>query len=91
MKTLLWSLGFTLALAACGAPGRPSGLPPPEYEQPRVDPWPAVSETPATGGAPVSAPASPSAGVGVGPAPEEPAGLPQNAGGSGATLSPGTP
>ena len=87
MKTLACSLGFTLALAACGAPGRPSGLPPPEYEQPGVEPWPPASEAPANGGAP----ASQSSSVGVEPAPEGPAGLPQNPGGSGATLSPGTP
>jgi hypothetical protein len=87
MKTRLWLIGLSLALPACGAPRRPSGLPPPEYEQPRVEPWPPVAESPATGGSP----ASQSPAVGVGPAPEEPAGLPQNVGGSGATLSPGTP
>ena len=88
MKTSLGGVVLAVMLAGCGAPGRPSGLPAPEYEEPKVDPWPpaAAPET-----AKSSAAVAGSAAVGVEPAPEAPAGLPQNAGGSGATLSPGTP
>ena len=86
MKTRLCSLMLAFTLAACGAPGRPTGLPAPEYEEPKVDPWlPAVAPDAAKDGA------AGSAVVGVEPAPEAPAGLPQNAGGSGATLPAGTP
>jgi hypothetical protein len=78
-----------LALAACGPPGRPQGLPPPEYEVPAVAPWSPASAAPA---AAEPAPVVPEgSGAGVEPAPEAPAGLPQNAGGSGATLPAGTP
>jgi len=89
MKTRRYSFALALSLASCGAPGRPSGLPAPEYEEPQVAPWPAAvpSAEPAQGGAT----AANSTPAGVEPAPEAPAGPPQNAGGSGATLSPGTP
>jgi predicted small lipoprotein YifL len=88
-------LGFALLLsfAGCGTPGRPVGLPPPEYEQPRVEPWlPASVETSKAGaaGAPSAAGAQ-AGGNGIEPAPEAPAGLRGNSGGSSATLSPGTP
>jgi hypothetical protein len=73
-------------LVGCGTPGRPSGLPAPEYEVPHVAPWPPPSSASA------AAPAAPTPPpVGVEPALEEPAGPPQNAGGSGATLPPGNP
>jgi hypothetical protein len=65
-----------LALNACGTPGRPVGLPAPEYEQPHVEPWtpPAAS----------AAPAEP-------PPPEaEAPPAPENVAGSGATLPAGT-
>ena len=86
-----FTVALAVALAGCGTPGRPSGLPPPEYEEPKVDPWPAGSATAAAEPAKDGAPAAASAPVGVEPAPEAPAGPRQNAGGSGATLSPGTP
>ena len=87
MKRMLGSFALGWCLAACGAPGRPSGLPPPEYEKPQVDPW-----TPASAPAEiVESPPPEAPPAGVTPAPEGPAGLPQNAGGSGATLPPGNP
>jgi hypothetical protein len=85
MKKRLWSLALVFTLAGCGAPGRPTGLPAPEYEEPKVEPW--LAPEAAKGGAAGSA----AVGAGVEPAPEAPAGLPQNAGGSGATLPAGTP
>lgn len=86
MKTSLCLLVVGLCSASCGAPGRPNGLPPPEYEVPQVAPWQPVSAAPPQ----AQAPPEPAA-EGVEPAPEAPAGLPQNAGGSGATLPAGTP
>lgn len=73
-------LGFValLAVTACGSPGRPVGLPPPEYDPPRVEPW----------SPPATAAAAPAAEPEISTAP--PAG-PENEGGSGATLPPGTP
>jgi hypothetical protein len=72
-----------LTLTACGPAPRPTGLPPPEYEQPHVAPWdpPAAAPAPsaATPEPPPAAPAPASA------APTE------NLGGSGATLPPGPP
>lgn len=88
MKTSFGHVALALTLAACGAPGRPSGLPAPEYEEPKLDPWPSAAAPAATKS---DAAVAGSAGLGVEPAPEAPAGLPQNAGGSGATLPPGTP
>jgi|GEM_PF-5089699 len=87
MKERLCLLAWGVLLTACGPVGRPSGLPAPEYEVPQLDPWPPASSATAKAGAPAVEPAP----VGVEPAPEEPAGPPQNAGGSGATLPPGTP
>lgn len=87
MNKRLCVLNLGVLLAGCGTPGRPSGLPAPEYEVPQLEPWPPVSAAAAKAGAPAVEPAP----MGVEPAPEEPAGLPQNAGGSGATLPPGTP
>ena len=87
MKTPLCWLVLLLPLAGCGTPPRPVGLPPPEYEEPRVEPWPAASAEPAKGGAAATATES----VGVEPAPEALAGPPRNSGGTSATLSPGTP
>lgn len=88
-------LCFTLLLlSSCGAPGRPVGLPPPEYEQPSVAPWPSPgAEAAKPGAADAPAPAvTPASGAGgVERAPEAPAGPSGNSGGSSATLSPGTP
>ena len=78
MKPRVCCLVLPLLLASCGTPGRPVGLPPPEYEEPHVEPWPPTSAEPAKGGAP---PAS-TENVGVEPAPEAPAGPPENRGGS---------
>ncbi|HYQ17444.1 MAG TPA: hypothetical protein VEQ58_16840 [Polyangiaceae bacterium] len=76
-------------LGACGAPGRPVGLPAPEYEEPKVEAWPPASAQPAK--SPEAAPPSASeTEQGVTPAPEEPAGPPGNVGGS-ATLGAGSP
>ena len=86
MKQRLYASVLGVLLAGCGAPGRPSGLPPPEYEVPQVAPWSPPGAEAAKAGAPAVEPAQ----VGVEPGPEEAAGLPQNAGGSGATLPPGT-
>lgn len=95
MKTHLCGLLLSLCLMACGAPGRPSGLPDPEYQQPQVEPWPPASAAVPTAAPPTAEPADEPADerakVGIEPAPEAPAGLPQNAGGSGATLPAGTP
>jgi len=93
MKTrLCFALLFTLV--GCGTPGRPVGLPPPEYEQPHVEPWPPASaEAPrggAVGGSGGTATPNNDA-LGVGLAPEAPAGARGNSGGTSATLSPGTP
>jgi hypothetical protein len=69
-----------LALNACGSAGRPVGLPAPEYEQPKVEPW-----TPPPAAAAPSPP-EPQA------APEPPpSAAPENVAGSGATLPAGTP
>jgi hypothetical protein len=87
MKTRLCGLVVGLWLVSCGAPGRPSGQPPPEYEVPHVEPWPPASAAPPK----AAPPASPPAAQGVEPAPEAAAGLPQNTGGSGAKLPAGTP
>ena len=87
MKQYPYAWVVAVSLAGCGAPGRPVGLPPPEYEVPQVVPWSPPGAEAAKAGAPAVEPAP----VGVEPAPEEAAGLPQNAGGSGATLAPGTP
>ena len=91
MKTYRYALLFSLCLTACGAPGRPHGLPDPEYQQPQVEPWPPASAAAPAVPAPANEPADEPAIVGVEPAPEGPAGLPQNVGGSGATLPAGTP
>ena len=72
-----------LALSACGSAARPTGLPPPEYEQPRVEPW----TPPAPAVAPSAVPAEPEPAASA-PLPAAP---PENLGGSGATLPPGTP
>lgn len=69
-----------LALNACGTPGRPVGLPPPEYQEPHVEPWAAPSAAPAP--APTEPPVQ---------AEPVPAAAPENLGGSGATLPAGTP
>jgi hypothetical protein len=84
MRTSLGAVALALSLTGCGAAGRPSGLPAPEYEEPKIDPWPSAAT--GQGGAAAAAGV-----VGVEPAPEAPAGPPENLGGSGATLSPGTP
>jgi len=77
-----------LLLTACGTPGRPVGLPAPEYQEPLVEPWPPASAQPSK--IPQPTPGStPETEQGVTPAPEEPAGPPGNVGGS-ATLGPGT-
>jgi hypothetical protein len=73
-------------LGACGPAPRPSGLPPPEYEQPQVEPWSPPSAAPTS--APVTAPAP--APETVVPAPPT-AAPPESTGGSGATLPAGTP
>jgi hypothetical protein len=69
-----------LALNACGTPGRPVGLPPPEYQEPKVEPW-----------APPPAATAPSSSIAEPQPPLEPppAATPENVGGSGATLPPG--
>lgn len=87
MKTNVCALAFGAVLVACGSPGRPSGLPSPDYAVPTVEPWPPASAAAANAVPPDAEPA----GQGVEPAPEEPAGPRQNAGGSGATLPAGTP
>lgn len=86
MKFTISSAGLMLALSlgACGTPGRPQGLPPPEYEVPKTEPWPLGSVEPTPSAAPSPAPSEAPAAP-----PEAPA--PPDAGGSGATLSPGTP
>jgi hypothetical protein len=84
MTKLYFVTGIALlALNACGPTPRPTGLPPPEYEEPRVEPWapPAAAAAPSAA-APEPEPAAPA------PAP---AATPENLGGSGATLPPGTP
>ncbi len=83
MKMLFRFASAVLWLAcACGAPGRPSGLPPPEYVQPTVEPYSPPIPAPATAG-----PAEPAAE----PAEPPPAPPAENVGGSGATLPAGTP
>lgn len=83
MKTAIcWFLLATVV--ACGAAKRPAGLPAPEYEDPRVEPWNPPQAAPTATEAPAIEPA------GGEPAPEEPVGPSGNNGGSGATLSPGT-
>jgi len=89
MKTYLCGLLLCSCLIACGAPGRPSGLPDPEYEQPQATPWPPASAAAVKGGAPATEPEPEP--VGAKPAPEGPAGPPQGTSGSGATLPPGIP
>jgi hypothetical protein len=86
MKTLAFIA--TLLVVACGAPGRPSGLPAPEYEEPQVEPW-----QPAPGAlSPKTLEAAPTSESGGGNgAPPAPAATGGSSGGSGATLSPGTP
>lgn len=85
-------ISLVLLIFSCGSPGRPVGLPPPEYQEPQVPAWPPGSTAPPKD--PESPPPAPSAAVlegqGVTPAPEAPAGPPGNAGGS-ATLAPGSP
>lgn len=84
MTKLYFVTGIALlALNACGSAGRPVGVPPPEYEQPRVEPW----TPPAVAPSPSAAPAEPEPV----PAASLPAAPPENLGGSGATLPPGTP
>jgi hypothetical protein len=80
MKSRYWWLSFWL-LAACGASKLPPGLPPPEYEEPRVEPWPPASASAAP-------PVTPAPDA---PEPTAPTGPAGGSGGSGATLSPGTP
>jgi hypothetical protein len=87
-----WRFGLLVGLgvwAGCGPAPRPTGLPPPEYEEPRVEPWTPASATPATAGAAPAAPPDPVPEPVV-PAPG-PAAPPENTGGSGATLPAGTP
>jgi hypothetical protein len=91
MKTSLCFALLAALLAGCGTPGRPVGVPPPEYEEPHVEPWPPASAEAAKPAAPLQAPAPSGSADGVGPAPEVPAGAGHNSGGSGARLSPGTP
>jgi hypothetical protein len=83
-KRRCWPV-LPLLLASCGTPGRPVGLPPPEYEEPHVEPWPTASAEPANSSAPPASTES----VGVEPAPEAPAGPPENGGGTAAATSSG--
>jgi hypothetical protein len=77
-------LGFAVACGGASA-APPVGLPPPEYQEPRVEPWP----PPSASSLPASLP--PAEGV-VNEAPGQamPA-APEGSGGSGATLPPGIP
>ena len=70
----------------CGnSAARPVGLPPPEYQQPQVEPWPPASAS-------ASPPAAASAMESAPPPAASAAPLaPEVTGGSGATLPPGTP
>lgn len=81
MTKLKFVIGIALlALQACSPAPRPAGLPPPEYEEPKLEPWTPPSALPASSAEPVvPEPAGP-------PAPPV---APENVGGSGATLPPG--
>jgi hypothetical protein len=86
MKSRSLLLCLCLFSACGGAAKLPPGLPPPEYEEPRVEPWPPASASAAPTAAPEAPPAASSAEPPLAPA--APAG---GSGGSGASLSPGTP
>ncbi|HKY40606.1 MAG TPA: hypothetical protein VJN18_31945 [Polyangiaceae bacterium] len=79
-------------LFGCGPAPRPSGLPPPEYEQPRVEPWPPPGAAAGSAGAAsVAPPETAEAPEPVLPAASTSPPPAQNAGGSSATLPAGTP
>ena len=92
MKAALFCAVIAASLVGCGTPGRPVGLPPPEYEEPRVEPW----SPPAAPSAPPSAEPEPPPSAAPPPDPAASAAPPLSApplegGGGSGTLRPGTP